>query len=225
MRELLFQALASAGDGAFAVDGDQRIVYWNRAAERILGYYSGRTVGQPCYEVLNGKDADSSLICHRHCDVGATALGGGQVPNFDMLVHTKLGDPRWLDVSTFVFPSNGQASGALVVHLFRDITPREQIEGLLQQVLAAADRLREKSEAPGFSPTPVADVSAELTEREREVLSLLARGASTADMARLLSISRSTVRNHVRNILDKFGVHSRIEAVLYAVKEGLITLD
>jgi DNA-binding NarL/FixJ family response regulator len=54
---------------------------------------------------------------------------------------------------------------------------------------------------------------------------LLVRGSSTTDMARALSISTSTVRNHIRNILLKFQVHSRIEAVLYAVKQGLIALD
>jgi PAS domain S-box-containing protein len=225
MRQLLFQALASAGDGAFVVDENQHIVYWNRAAESILGYHSGKTLGQPCYEVLNGQDAEGRLICRRHCHVSATALAGKQIPHFDMLAHTRLGDPRWLDVSTFVFPSDGRAPGGLVVYLFRDITARKQIEGLLQQVLSAADRLREKSEAPVFSPDAATDAGGELTEREREVLSLLARGASTADMARMLSISTSTVRNHVRSILDKFQVHSRIEAVLYAVKQGLITLD
>jgi DNA-binding NarL/FixJ family response regulator len=62
----------------------------------------------------------------------------------------------------------------------------------------------------------------ELTDREREVLSLLAQGLNTPDIAQSLSISSSTVRNHVQNILHKLQVHSRLEAVAYALKHGLV---
>jgi len=63
-----------------------------------------------------------------------------------------------------------------------------------------------------------------LTDRELEVLKLVARGLNNRDIAHELFISENTVKNHIRNILDKLGLHSRNEAVLYAIKENLISL-
>jgi two-component system NarL family response regulator len=64
-----------------------------------------------------------------------------------------------------------------------------------------------------------------LTGREIEVLSLVAQGQTSRQIGTLLFISENTVKNHIRNILDKLGLHSRSEAVLYAVREDLITLQ
>ena len=55
-----------------------------------------------------------------------------------------------------------------------------------------------------------------LSEREREILSLLARGLGTDELAKRLFISPVTVRNHTQNILRKLGVHSRLQAVIWA---------
>jgi DNA-binding NarL/FixJ family response regulator len=61
-----------------------------------------------------------------------------------------------------------------------------------------------------------------LTEREMEVLKLVARGMNNRDIAKELFISENTVKNHVRNILEKLQIHSRMEAVMVAVREKLI---
>ena len=61
-----------------------------------------------------------------------------------------------------------------------------------------------------------------LTEREIEVLKLVARGMNNRDIAKELFISENTVKNHVRNILEKLQIHSRMEAVMIAVRENLI---
>lgn len=63
-----------------------------------------------------------------------------------------------------------------------------------------------------------------LTERELEVLKLVARGANNRDIAKELFISENTVKNHVRNILEKLHLHSRMEAVVYAVREKLLDI-
>jgi two-component system NarL family response regulator len=63
-----------------------------------------------------------------------------------------------------------------------------------------------------------------LTGRELEVLGLVADGKTSRQIGDLLYISENTVKNHIRNILDKLGLHSRNEAVLYAIRENLITL-
>ncbi|WP_249666295.1 response regulator [Nocardioides faecalis] len=64
-----------------------------------------------------------------------------------------------------------------------------------------------------------------LTERELEVLRLVAKGLSNRDVAGQLAISENTVKNHVRNILEKLQLHSRMEAVMYAVRAKLVELD
>ena len=63
----------------------------------------------------------------------------------------------------------------------------------------------------------------ELSEREREILSLVAGGASNKEIAESLVISINTVKVHLRNIYSKLDISSRSEATLYAVSEGLIT--
>ncbi|MGV1007419.1 MAG: response regulator [Dermatophilaceae bacterium] len=61
-----------------------------------------------------------------------------------------------------------------------------------------------------------------LTEREVEVLGLAARGMGNREIGKTLFISENTVKNHVRNILEKLQLHSRMEAVMYAVRQNLI---
>lgn len=63
-----------------------------------------------------------------------------------------------------------------------------------------------------------------LTRREREVLALLAEGHSTAEVADVLSISIMTVQSHVKNVLAKLGVHSKVEAIRFAWRSGAIAV-
>jgi DNA-binding NarL/FixJ family response regulator len=68
------------------------------------------------------------------------------------------------------------------------------------------------------SPSP------RLTERELQVLKLVAKGMNNRDIAKALFISENTVKNHIRNILEKLQLHSRMEAVVYAVREKLLEI-
>ncbi|MFB9314055.1 response regulator [Nocardioides plantarum] len=63
-----------------------------------------------------------------------------------------------------------------------------------------------------------------LTDRELDVLRLVAQGHSNKEIAARLFISENTVKNHVRNMLEKLQLHSRMEAVMYAVRENLLEL-
>ncbi|HUJ06058.1 MAG TPA: response regulator transcription factor [Streptosporangiaceae bacterium] len=78
---------------------------------------------------------------------------------------------------------------------------------------------REDTEPPQEVPAP------KLTDREMQVLKLVARGMNNRDIAKELYISDNTVKNHVRNILEKLQIHSRMEAVMVAVREKLIELS
>ena len=63
-----------------------------------------------------------------------------------------------------------------------------------------------------------------ITRRELEILELIAQGMSNREIADDLYISENTVKNHVRNILEKLHLHSRMEAVVYAVREKLLDI-
>ncbi len=86
---------------------------------------------------------------------------------------------------------------------------------LLTEFATLARRDQEEERAQQI-PAP------KLTEREMEVLKLVARGMNNRDIAKELFISENTVKNHVRNILEKLQIHSRMEAVMIAVREKLI---
>jgi DNA-binding NarL/FixJ family response regulator len=86
---------------------------------------------------------------------------------------------------------------------------------LIQEFTALAKRSEERRDVP----------APRLTERELEVLKLVAQGMSNRDIAEVLFISENTVKNHVRNILEKLHLHSRMEAVMYAVREKLLEIE
>lgn len=71
---------------------------------------------------------------------------------------------------------------------------------------------------PAASASPVKDV---LTAREREILVVLARGASNKEIAREFELAESTVKIHVQNILRKLNLNSRVQAAVYAVEHGM----
>jgi DNA-binding NarL/FixJ family response regulator len=85
---------------------------------------------------------------------------------------------------------------------------------LLAEFAAMSKRADERQQLP----------APRLTEREMEVLKLVAQGMNNRDIAKELFISENTVKNHIRNILEKLHLHSRMEAVVYAVREKLLEI-
>jgi NarL family two-component system response regulator LiaR len=124
-----------------------------------------------------------------------------------------------------VFPAiKAGASG----YLLKDTGPRELVrairevhrgESSLSPAIArkVLQELSHPSDRP-LTPEP-------LTEREVEVLQVVARGKSNQEIAEELVISEATVRTHVSNILGKLHLASRTQAALYALREGLASLD
>lgn len=79
----------------------------------------------------------------------------------------------------------------------------------------------QKREPPGGATPPRID---ELTDREREVLTLIAEGRNNQDIADALVISVKTVSRHRENIMSKLNLHTRVDLVRYAIEKGLIEL-
>ena len=89
----------------------------------------------------------------------------------------------------------------------------------------AATLLHEFSRLSQDSGPGAEDEDRHLTEREHEVLRLVARGLVNREIATQLGISENTVKNHVRSILEKLHLHSRVEAAVYAHRRHLISPD
>ncbi len=127
------------------------------------------------------------------------------------------------DASLFEAIKNG-ADG----YLLKDLEPRqlyEMLEGLRRGEApisgALAARILKEFRAQEAQPAPP-EATEELTEREKEVLQWVAKGASNREIAEVLCVSENTVKIHVRNILEKLHLRNRIQAAVYAAREGLL---
>ena len=215
----LFEALGDAADGAFIIDEDLRIVFWNKTAEVILGFGREDVAGQFCYQLLHGYDEGRNLICREKCQVVKLAVQSKPVPNYDIHVTTKHGDNRWLNMSVFAYKTSDANGKKMIVHLFHDINHKEVDDKVLSQLVRVINRYHDIRHNNGNELESYQNI---LTSREREILTFLADGQGTRDIAQLLSISTSTVRNHIQHILQKLQVHTRLEAVAIAIKHKLV---
>jgi PAS domain S-box-containing protein len=217
---VLTQLLENSADGAYVVDNDQRVVSWNAAAQRILGYTAQEVIGRNCHTMLSGRGDGGCLICRRDCAVIIASRRGKLSPSFDAQVRRRDGQTQWVNIS--IIPVTEDSASSLgVVHLFRDISVQKQTETFAAEVVARARQLNLRPTRPNHESKSVTQPSA-LTLREFQVLSLLAQGANTADISTELVVTESTVRNHVQHILHKLAVHSRLEAVAYARENHLL---
>jgi DNA-binding NarL/FixJ family response regulator len=113
--------------------------------------------------------------------------------------------------------------------LLKDVQPTQLVEAI--RVVAAGDallapsvtrRLLDKFATSLSDRAPPPDSLSSLTDREIEVLRLLATGLSNAELAERLFVSEATVKTHVSNVLRKLGVRDRVQAVVLAYDAGLV---
>lgn len=145
--------------------------------------------------------------------IAATAAIRSELPDIEVLALTSV-----LEDASVVGAVRAGAIGYLLKDTQADalcLAIKAAAAGQVQLTPRAAARLMQAVSAPE-SPE-------ELTERETEVLRLLAQGQSNKQIARNLQIGEKTVKTHVSNILSKLGVQSRTQATLYAIRIGLVS--
>ncbi len=210
--------VSGTGDAAFATDEQERIVIWNKSAERLLGYKAESVLGKSCYDVLCGRDVFGNCFCSGDCALQHMARRHEAIRHFEMEIRTQSGRTFPASFSIVVVPGP-RPSRFTVVHLLQPIDGRTEAHELARRVLtgAPAPALPEDPPAASASATEPS-----LTGRELEVLRLLAVGTSTQEIADTLFISVATTRNHIQHILYKLEVHSKLEAVAAALRTHLI---
>jgi DNA-binding CsgD family transcriptional regulator len=189
----------STSETAYAVDRSGQIVVWNQAAEKTFGYVESEALGQQCWELLSGRDVFGNQSCCEGCPVRATAFNNEPINRFQVDFKTAAHERKRFSVNTLMLFND--PGNEVFVHLCR---PESD----------ATENVANHS--------PVYNQRKTLTPRETEVLTLLNKGMTVAEIATALTVSASTVRNHTQHILLKLHVHSRFEAVALGRKLDLI---
>jgi PAS domain S-box-containing protein len=197
---LLFGAIQGLEDGLILVDPKGIIFHVNRRAEELLHIQAARVMGTKLRSCLK----PPPLLRFWN-----TALREGQAASTELSLTG--GAPFRATVSP-CRSMKGEPIGTAL--LLRDITRERRIQ--VDLPVAVARRLIEVTgiqEAPGGADS--------LTIRERQILALLSGGLSNAAMAAKLHLSSHTIASHLKHLFPKIGVHTRAEAVAYALSHGM----
>jgi NarL family two-component system response regulator LiaR len=148
--------------------------------------------------------------------IAATAAIRAELPDTEVIALTSV-----LDDGTVV----GAVKAGAIGYLLKD-TQADELRRAIKAAAAGQVQLSPQAAARLVNEVrvPESQVSS-LTDRETDVLKLLAKGRANKEIAAELSIGEKTVKTHVSAILGKLGVQSRTQAALYAAQQGLVTLD
>jgi DNA-binding NarL/FixJ family response regulator len=179
-----------------------------------------------------------ALFEHFHPQVLLTDLGLPDGSGVDLIRDARTRWPGVLPLVITVFGDEQHVVGALEAgalgYLLKDGTP-EYIGASILEMLAGGSPIspaiarhllrRFRTDAPAAAEGTRSDTVPHLSERETEVLRLIVKGFTYAEIADLLGVSSHTVTTHVRGIYRKLEVHSRSEAVYEALQLGLVKVD
>jgi PAS domain S-box-containing protein len=210
----------SASDGVFAIDRKQRIIYWDAGCEELFGYSSHWVLGRPCCDVMQGcHPVSEKNMCQKDCSVAGLSVGTGDAPKtFPLKIKNADGRQILVTVNIVLMPSECKRSW-IVTHFLH----REKSTSMLK----ALEYAQTKHVMPPQTAAKPTEENTNLpknrlTAREQEILFLLAEGLTCTCISQKLSVSQTTVRNHIQHILSKLCVHSRTEAVAYAYRHELL---
>jgi DNA-binding NarL/FixJ family response regulator len=147
---------------------------------------------------------------------GITAIG---------IIRRELPDTEVIALTSVLEDSSviGAVRAGAIGYLLKD-TESDELCRAIKAAAAGQVQLSPKAAARLMREVRAPDSPEALTERETEVLRLLAQGQSNKEIAHALSIGEKTVKTHVSNILSKLSVPSRTQAALYAVRIGLVSM-
>ena len=202
--------------GVYAVDMDQKIVFWNHSAEQILGYKRNEVIGRRCYQVCASlPDEGTEPVCMDGCPSIRLAREGVIPPVVHVRMLCSSGERKRVTVTPLIIYQGQEDEQSLLVHLFHENTNDARAKTVAENVHSVLSTKRELTETPAAKVKP-------LTIRELEVLRLLAMALEAGEIADRLDLSYHTVLNHIRNARHKLNAKNRLEAVLAAQRRGLL---
>jgi PAS domain S-box-containing protein len=235
----------AAGDFIYTLDLEGRFTFLNRAAARMLGHSVQELLGKKFTVILSGTFAEVAL---KH--FGQGLAGTETTPFFEVEVRRKDGETALLEVRAGSLYHDGKLIGRQGIG--RDIS---EVRALQQAIAAKSERLAlleertriamalyariaefaiedtddaTSSQALRQMHEAVLRVTADhngLSKFDLTVLQLLAKGCSNREIAAVVHRSPHTIKDRVRKIKERVGVHRRAELVATALKLGLITHD
>ena len=211
----IFSLLSLAPYGAYAVNMRQTILFWNHSAERILGHRSEAVIGLRCYEVCQSLPQQGlTPVCIEGCPAIRLAREGAVPPVVCVRIRCASGLRKPVTVTPLIIPLDEPDGPALLVHVFHEDADDARAREVAEDVLDAL--------AEDLTSEPVRGESLDLTNRELEVLRLVALSLDTGQIAEDLHLSGHTVLNHIRNARAKLHARNRLDAVLEARRRGLL---
>jgi DNA-binding CsgD family transcriptional regulator len=222
----VLDVLTQSDTPALATDIGGHIVFWNRAAERLLGRPTNQVLGRRCYDVLGGRDVFGNRFCHENCSVISMSRKSEPVQGFEIVLGSSPKQEQSVNVTILKIPGSRSELFTLV-HLLQPVDRTARLSRALERLgaqRAVAAGAGSDGWEPVAAPGPVSLPKAPpLTDREKEILRWVAAGLQNKEIAHKLGISLATVRNHIHNILEKLDVHSKLEAVSLAFRQGWVT--
>ncbi len=216
-RENLLQPFVEAGDCVFAVDMDQRVVFWNKTAERVTGYGAQEMRGRPCYLSVHAVGKDRAASCKKDCLAILRARSRCSPSAVDLHLATGREGLLWLSCSYALVPEPD--GGGLLLHICHDVSSQvEAVQAVSEFVQHFTGVEADSTKAAGNHADAAIACDPALTSRELQILQLLGEGQGTKDIAAQLVLEQGTVRNHVKHLLAKLSVHSRMQAAALARK-------
>ena len=188
-------------------------------AHTILASNTSSLSLEPMMALVSEARKQRMMVCHWYNP-------GHLMPLAELSFFGNMPAAIYADVETLY-----QAIGKQTVKVLKDV-PGEEIAAGIRAVYGgdslispsmASKLLAEFALMRRRTPPAVTPTLPKLTDREVEVLGLVARGMGNREIGAVLFISENTVKNHVRNILEKLQMHTRMEAAMYAVSQRLIT--
>ncbi|HEU4772349.1 MAG TPA: LuxR C-terminal-related transcriptional regulator, partial [Candidatus Udaeobacter sp.] len=150
------------------------------------------------------------------CSIQRCAAHGKPIPAFDLEVATQSGERIWVNISTIVF-EDSRLHRRLIAHLARDVSDRKQIELAFSKMIDLSKEIISVGDGrSALAPTE------SLSEQEERILKLFSKAKNSGQVAKELKITLPTLRNHLHAINQKLRTHNRLEAVLHAMKRGII---
>ena len=202
--KLAQEVVFRTSEPAYAVERGGQIVAWNEAAAGAIGYSDSEAVGRKCWELLCGQDSFGNQYCCEGCPIRASLFRQETVNRFQVNFKTASYELKNFTVSAL---------------LLRSCAGKDFMIGLMRH-----EPINKTTTPNDFNGKRVWSQGqrGNLTQREHEVLILLADGNSTGEISSVICISVYTVRNHIQHILNKLQVNSRLQAITLGQRLDII---